>query len=286
MASLARQDRVDHTGQPFQGVHVSGDPLGVHGPEQVGQPQGEQLARRHLGVERLGGGHGHFHVAPVGGVDIGVGLLHQGRVAPVDDAVDPCAPVAAEVHHPVGVRGGAGLGDRDQQHVVHGFVAHEADELAAGVGLDGQAAALEGAAHELGHGHGRHRSRSLAHADDAGERGLALCHALDQGRAVAEPLGQEGDRAVFAQVFAVQGVAHRGGRLVDFLLDIVGVRAPENVAGEYLDLLLLSGTGSPVSRNRAVGTASAGSESRSMTDTPPWRWTTMGKEERARAAMP
>jgi hypothetical protein len=159
----------------------------------------------------------------------------------------PRAPVAAEVHHAVGVRGGAALGDRDQEHVVHGLVAHESDQLGAGVGLDGQAArgaqGGQGAPEQPGHGHGGHGGGALAHADDALQRAGRVPDALHQGRAAPESLGQELHRALFLEIFAVQGVAHGVGGLVDLLLDVVRVLAPEDVAGENLDLLLGQGHG-------------------------------------------
>src|SRR5690606_8253193 len=121
-AQLGEQRRVDRA------AHLLGD-----GP-------GEEEAGGDLGVERLGGGHAHLHVAPVGGVEDAVGLVREVRAPAVDDRHDGGASPAGEFDVAVGVGGGARLADGREEGAGHVGAQPEAGQLGGGQGLDPQAA--------------------------------------------------------------------------------------------------------------------------------------------------
>ena len=88
-------------------------------PFRSGKVEVEQGARDDLGVERLGGGHGHFNVPAAAGVHHAVDLEGEVRIPAVDDGQGVGAPLPHHVHGPVGVGGGAGLADGHHQGVLH-----------------------------------------------------------------------------------------------------------------------------------------------------------------------
>ena len=80
-----------------------------------------------LGVECLGGSDAHLDVASAAGVDHPVDFEGEVRVPSVDDGKGRSPFAANQIHGEVGVGGGAGLADGDDQGVGHGvplFIAH------------------------------------------------------------------------------------------------------------------------------------------------------------------
>ena len=110
----------------------------VPGAGQLGDGAGQQGARGDLGVEGLGGGDRHLHVAAVGGVEHAVGLVGEVAVAAVHDADDGRAPLAGEVDRAVGVGGGAALAHGHDQRVAEVGRQAVARELGRGGGLHAQ----------------------------------------------------------------------------------------------------------------------------------------------------
>ena len=55
-------------GQPPEGIQQFMGTTAVPAAQTVGQGQGQEEAGRHLGIESLGGGHAHLHIATVRGV--------------------------------------------------------------------------------------------------------------------------------------------------------------------------------------------------------------------------
>ena len=98
----------------------------VAAADLAGDGQRQQEARRHLGVERLGGGDAHLDVAPVRRVEDAVGLHDQVAVAPVDDGQHRRPPGPDQVDGAVGVGGRARLADGHDQRVAHVVVEAEA----------------------------------------------------------------------------------------------------------------------------------------------------------------
>ena len=87
--------------------------------DRLGDGAGQQRARRHLGVERLGRGHAHLDVAAVGRVEHAVGLVGEVAAAAVDDADHGRAAGPGQVDRAVRVGRGAALADGDDQRVGH-----------------------------------------------------------------------------------------------------------------------------------------------------------------------
>ncbi len=145
-------------------------------PTGIGDGDGEQAPRRHLGVERLGRRHGHLDVAPVARVQHAVGLVGQVAVAPVHDGDDGGAPTPGQVDGPVRVGRRPRLADGDDERVGHVAAHPEARELGRGLGLDDERVFLDEGAEEVRQRLGGDGGGALAdHRDPAdGARGQAL----------------------------------------------------------------------------------------------------------------
>ena len=92
-----------------------GDPLRRQRPAQLGEPQPEQVHRRHLGDEGLG--RGDADLEPGAGVEDGVGVAGRLAAHHVGDRQHLGAALAGEPHRRQRVGGLARLGDPDHQVV-------------------------------------------------------------------------------------------------------------------------------------------------------------------------
>ena len=162
-------------------VAQRGDQRRVDGAaDLLGDRPGEQEPGGDLRVEGLGGRHAHLHVAAVGRVEHAVALVGEVGAAPVDDGEHRGAAVAHEVDGAVGVGGGAGLADGDDERVAHVRPQPEAGQLGGRERLDAEAAVRDAGEQRAG--------QALA-----GDVGGALADHLDAVDApVAQPLAHAG----------------------------------------------------------------------------------------------
>ena len=216
---------------------VAGD--GIARAEPFGQGAGQESARGHLGVERLGRGHRHLHVPPVGGVEDAVCLVGEVAVAAVHDADDGRATLARQIDGAVGVGGGAALADRHDQGVAQVRGHAVAGELGGRRRLDTEVRPTHQAAQDGGHALARDGRGALADHQHAGDRagGEPFGHILGE-RPLAELGSQE---AVALTDAAPQGLAEAARCLGDLLQQEVRVGAAVDVAGGDLGDLLVVG---------------------------------------------
>jgi len=144
--------------------------------QKTGEIKGQHLSGDHLGIKGFGGSDRHFNVPSVAGIKDAVRRGGDVGLAAVDDGENLRAALPGHGHGPVGVGGGSGLCNGDDQRIRQILPEAEAAQLGCNARLDVEAAAFQAMGQRIRHRLARHRRRSVA--DDTDILRLAALQAV------------------------------------------------------------------------------------------------------------